>query len=62
MLEEFKKKRKEKSSICAKNTKKPAVPTIATGFRFFKMSNFTAEILKIMFTACDVKQFWVLFI
>lgn len=48
MLEEFKKKRKEKSSICAKNTKKPpkkpAVPTIATGFRFLKMSNFTAEI------------------
>lgn len=47
MLEEFKKKRKEKSSICAKKTKQkktPAVPTIATGFSFFKMSNFTAEI------------------
>lgn len=46
MLEEFKKKRKIKH-LCQKykkNPKKPAVPTIATGFRFFKMSNFTAEI------------------
>lgn len=35
MLEEFKKKRKIKH-LCQKykNKKKPAVPTIATGFRF----------------------------
>lgn len=46
MLEEFKKKRKIKHlwQKTKAKTKKPAVPTIATGLRFFKMSNFTAEI------------------
>lgn len=42
-------KRKEKKNqafVPKKQNKKknPAVPTIAAGFRFFKMSNFTAEI------------------
>lgn len=39
MLEEFKKKRKEKSSICAKNTKKPQKKTCSShdrhGLPFF---------------------------
>lgn len=43
MLEEFK-KRKEKSSICAKNTKNLQFPRSPRASVFFKMSNFTAEI------------------